>query len=96
VIGATSIDWTQVITALIVGLPAIIAAILAGRVHRQVKTPSGKPIGAQVEDTLHTSLSNNYHLQSLGAKMDAPTTTQASGEAGKVDALNGHADEPGS
>jgi hypothetical protein len=28
-----SIDWTNVIVSLIVGLPAIIAALYAGRVH---------------------------------------------------------------
>jgi hypothetical protein len=93
-IGASSIDWTNVLLALIAALPGIVAAIYAGRVHAQVKTPSGKAIGAQVEDTLHTSLSNNYHLQTLGAKMDSPTSVEASGQADKVDVLNGHEDKP--
>lgn len=93
-IGASSIDWTNVILALIAALPGIVAAVYAGKVHRQVRTPSGKPIGAQVEDTLHTSLSNNYHLQSIGAKMDSPTSSEASGQASKVDVLNGHGDKP--
>jgi hypothetical protein len=84
---AASIDWTNVILALIAATPGIIAAIYAGKVHRQVKTPSGKPIGAQVEDALHTALSNNYHLQSIGAKVEAATPPQANGEAQKVEAL---------
>lgn len=83
-----AIDWTNVIVALIVGLPAIIAAIFAGSVHRQIKTPSGKTLGKQVEDVIHTVLSNNYHLQSIGAKVEAATPPQADGEAQQVEALH--------
>jgi hypothetical protein len=93
-IAGSGIDWTNVLVALIAGLPAIIAAIGVLVVHRQIKTPSGKSIGAQVEDTLHTSLSNNYHLQSIGAKVQAPTPPQANGEAQKVQALTEPGGEP--
>jgi len=82
-----SIDWTQVLVALVFTIPAIIAAVYSARTHSQVQTPSGKSIGKQVEDALHTALSNNYHLQSIGTKVDAPTPPQANGEASMVDAL---------
>jgi hypothetical protein len=83
-----AIDWTQVLVALVLTIPAIIAAIYARGVHQQVQTPSGATIGRQVEDALHTVLSNNYHLQSIGQKVDAPTLPQANGEACKVEALH--------
>jgi hypothetical protein len=82
-----SVDITNVLDTLIITIPAIIAAIYAARVHSQVKTPSGKAIGAQVEDALHTALSNNYHLQSIGTRVGVETTTKASGEAGQVEGL---------
>lgn len=60
VVGA--IDWTTVIAALIAGLPAIIAAIFAGLVHQQVKTPSGPSIGKQVESAHLVGIANNMLL----------------------------------
>lgn len=57
-----SIDWTNVIVAGIVGLPAIIAAVYAGRVHGQIKTPSGKPLGEVVEYAHDTAIANNMLL----------------------------------
>ena len=53
---ASGVDWTNVLLALIAAVPGIIAAVYAGRVHHQVKTPSGTSIGKQIENTLHTSL----------------------------------------
>lgn len=64
-----SIDWTNVLVALIAGLPAIIAAVGVLAVHQKIKTPSGTPIGEQVEDTLHTAIVNNHHL--VGAAENA-------------------------
>lgn len=90
----SGVDWTNVLVALIAGLPAIIAAIGVLVVHRQIRTPSGKSIGAQVEDTLHTSLSNNFHLQSIGGKVGAKTPPAADGEAAKVEALTDPDVEP--
>ena len=74
---ASGIDWTQVLVALIAGLPAILAAIFAGLIHAQIKTPSKRPIGKQVEDVLHTALANNYHLQSIAPAVNAPTTPES-------------------
>lgn len=74
---ASGIDWTQVLVALIAGLPAILAAIFAGLIHRQIKTPSKRPIGQQVEDVLHTALANNYHLQLIAPAVHAPTTPES-------------------
>lgn len=62
VVGA--IDWTTVIAAIIAGLPAIIAAIFAGLVHGQVKTPSGPSIGKQVESAHLVGIANNMMLSS--------------------------------
>ena len=64
-----AIDWTNVLVALIAGLPAIIAAIFAGSVHRQVKTPSGKSIGHVVEYAHDTAIANNMLL----SKHNGPT-----------------------
>lgn len=82
-----AIDWTNVLDTLIIAVPAIIAAVYAGRVHRKIQTPSGKAIGRQVEDALHTVLSNNYHLQSIGGKVGAVPPPRANGEAQQVEAL---------
>ena len=52
------IDWTNVLVALIAGLPAIIAAFYARGAHvegkttnRQIRTPSGDTIGVVAERT---------------------------------------------
>jgi hypothetical protein len=60
-----AIDWTQVIVALIAGLPAIIAAYYARGVKRDIKTPSGRTLGEQVEGTLYTSIGNAHRLDSI-------------------------------
>lgn len=61
-----TVDWTQV---LIVGVPAYISAIFAGiatlvavRVHTQVQTPSGKPLGEVAEYAHDTAIANNMLL----------------------------------
>ena len=41
------------LVALVAGLPATLSVVLAYRIHRQLQTPSGAPIGAQVEQTNH-------------------------------------------
>jgi type III secretory pathway component EscV len=83
----SGIDWTNVLDTLIVAIPAIIAAIYAGRVHSKVKTPSGKSIGKQVEDTLHTSISNHHYAAAISEKVGASPSPQANGEAEKVAGL---------
>jgi hypothetical protein len=88
-VAATAIDWTNVLDTLIVAIPAIIAAIYAGRVHRKVTTPSGKTIGRQVEDTLHTAISNHHYSAAISEKVGASQSPHAHAEAQKVEALNG-------
>jgi cobalamin synthase len=73
VIGGTSVDWTQVLVALIAGAPAILAAIFAFRVHRDVKTPSGDTLGAVAERT-HDMTSANL---ALTQKVDKQTNGSA-------------------
>lgn len=63
------IDWTMVLSSLILGLPAIIAAVYAGRVHRSVKTPSGKSLGEVAEYAHDTAIANNLLL----SKQNGPT-----------------------
>lgn len=65
--------WPDVTLALIAALPGLIAAIAALRIHSKIRTPSGKSIGAQVEDVLHTALSNNYRLRSITQTAEPPT-----------------------
>jgi hypothetical protein len=68
-------DWTNVLLALIAATPGIIAAIYAGRVHSQVKTPSGKPLGAVVEYAHDTVIANNMLLSNA----NGPTKRAAPG-----------------
>ena len=83
-----SVNWTAV---LVVGVPAYIgavggavAAIIAALNRRALKTPSGPSIGSMVENALHTSLANNYHLRSIGNAVNAPESQAATAEAAKV------------
>ena len=57
-----AIDWTNVIVTVVVGLPAIISAIYAGRIHSQIRTPSGKSLGEVVEYAHDTAIANNLLL----------------------------------
>ena len=66
---AASVDWTQVLTALIAALPAIIAAVYARGVHQQVQTPSGKSLGEVAEYAHDTAIANNLLL----SKQNGPT-----------------------
>lgn len=81
---AAGIDWTNVIVALIAGLPAIIAAIAAVSIHQKIATPSGTAIGKQVESALHTALANNYHLRGIGDAVNAPQSRAGTSEAEQV------------
>lgn len=83
-IASANADWANVLVALIVGLPGIISAIYAMRVHHKVKTPSGTSIGRQVENALHTGLANNYQLRSITDTVSAPTPPAATAEAAQV------------
>lgn len=57
-LAGSDIDWTQVLVALIAGLPATLSAIFAYRVALQLRTPSGEQVGALVEKTHDLSVSN--------------------------------------
>ena len=76
-----AIDWTNVLVALIAGLPAIIAAVGVLLVHGQIKTPSGRNIGAQVEWAAHTAKANNMLL----ATANGPTKEAAPEELSVTD-----------
>lgn len=53
-----SVDWTQVLVALIAGLPAILGAVFSYLVVVRTRTPSGDPIGTQVEQANHLAAAN--------------------------------------
>lgn len=60
-----TIAWTDVLVALVAGLPAIIAALFAGLTHRAVRTPSGERIGTQVEEAHHATSANTALLTAI-------------------------------
>lgn len=64
-----AVNWTTIIVALIAGIPAIISAIFAGKVHNQIKTPSGKSLGEVAEYSHDTAIANNMLL----SKKNGPT-----------------------
>lgn len=80
-----SINWTLVLVALAGNLAAIIAAIFSGLTHRAVRTPSGTPIGQQVEDSRHVALGNNYRLQRLTGEIGDDAPRRAMAHEAKVD-----------
>lgn len=57
----SSVDWTQVLVALIAGLPAILSAFFAFRIRRAIQTPSGDPIG-HVAERSHDLISADLAL----------------------------------
>lgn len=54
----SGVDWTNVLVALIAGLPAIIGAVFSAIVVLRTKTPSGDSIGKQVEQANHLAAAN--------------------------------------
>lgn len=75
-------DWSGIVAAIVAGVPGIIAAVYAGRVHRQVTTPSGKTLGEVAEYAHDTAIANNLLLsRANGATTEAdPETIKAEGE----------------
>lgn len=82
------LDWGSVIAALIAGVPATVAALLASRNNRALRTPSGTSVGKQVESAHQTAIANNYRLQAMGQEFDVPMPDKASEAESKVEALN--------
>lgn len=71
-----AVDWTNVLDTLITTLPAIVAALVAIRVHHLVRTPSGKTIGQVAEYAHDTVIANNLLL----SKSNGPTKHADPGE----------------
>jgi hypothetical protein len=86
---AATIGWPDVFVALIAGLPAIISAVAALSIHRQIKTPSGKSIGKQVEDVNHTSRSNWHTLSAMDRRSGVTPPAESVREAAIVEGLEG-------
>jgi hypothetical protein len=82
------VGWPDVMVALIAGLPAIISAIVALRVHREIQTPNGNTIGTQVEQSQRTALASNYRLQAIGNGLDVEMPEAAAHEEARVEELN--------
>lgn len=85
-----AIGWPDVAIALIAGLPGILAAVAALRVHKAIQTPSKTPIGKQVEDVNHTARSNWHTLDAVRKDVGTELPSEAHREADSVDGLNGH------
>lgn len=66
-----AVDLTNVLDTAIITVPAIIAALYAGRIHREIKTPSGKSLGAVAEYAHDTAIANNLLLSTK----NGPTKT---------------------
>lgn len=77
-----AINWTNVLVALIAGLPAILSAVFAGVVLLKVRTPSGKSLGAVAEYAHDTAIANNLLLSTATAATKAadPATLRENGE----------------
>lgn len=82
----SDIDWTQVIVAFVVGLPATLGAVFAYLNGRALRTPSGDRPGALIERThelaivnteltaqTHKAVANGVHTQPSAR----PTTEEA-------------------
>ena len=71
------VNWTNVLEALIAGLPAIIAAVAsalyAKSIHTQIKTPSGNNLGNVAEYTHDTSIANNLLLSKTNGETKTAT-----------------------
>lgn len=85
---ASATSWQDVVLALIAALPGLLAAFYAGRVHSKIKTPSGTPIGKQVENALHTSLANHYRLLALNGEDVGPPSAAAQAREADAAAQN--------
>lgn len=66
-----TVGWPNVVMALIVALPSIIAALTAIRVRKAIQTPSRKPLGEVAEFTHDTAIANNMHLRQLNGGKQA-------------------------
>jgi hypothetical protein len=67
-----AIDWTPILVAIITLAGTVFVALLNLYVVRQIRTPSGRSIGAQVEDAHHVGLANHYRIRALAAALGEP------------------------
>ncbi len=82
------------LVALIAGLPAIISAVAAVKVHRQIQTPSGTSIGKQVESAHHVALGNNYRLRAVTGELGATAPPEAAQQEAQVPDLQADTTTP--
>lgn len=91
-----AIDWTNVLVALIAGVPSVLAAIGVVVINWRIATPSGQSIGRQVEGVHHVAIANNQRLVSVNEKLDAQPSALGNDEESHVPKLvengqgNGH------
>lgn len=58
----SQLDWGAVIAAVVPGVLSAVSAVIALLVHRQIRTPSGKPLGQVAEYAHDTAIANNLLL----------------------------------
>lgn len=89
-----STTWPDVALAFIPLIGSMFTAYLAFLIKRDIRTPSGKPIGKQVEDTLHTATANFHYSDAISRHVGARLTPMRGDEAAKVEAMSEPDTEP--
>jgi hypothetical protein len=91
VVGST--DIYDVLVAIVAAVPATIGALTAFYVARQLRTPSKRSVGKQIEDVNHTSRSNWHMLNATRRDVGIPMPTEAVLEVESVEGIDADQDE---
>jgi hypothetical protein len=80
-----SLDWTQIIIACIGASVAIANGLGILLVLTHLRTPSGKHVGALVEDVQHTALANHYRIRALSSELAVTEPREAVEESERAE-----------
>lgn len=73
---AQGLDWGEVIAAVVPSVISLLTVVFTALIHRQIKTPSGDPIGHVVERAHETGIANNLLLRTSMAETRTATTEE--------------------
>ena len=76
-----SVDWTQIILAALAAGVTVANGLGIALVYTHLRTPSGKRVGALVEDVQHTALANHYRIRTLTNELGGRETPEALSES---------------
>lgn len=65
-----SLDWSPIIAAAIITIPALWAAVVSTLNRREIKTPSGDTLGRVSERTHDLSAANNMMLNKINGSLN--------------------------